>query len=298
MKFCQISFTVLREESELAAYIAQSVTGQSVALYDREDLKELNIDYIEESVKNALPCNCLVKCFCEPAQREKVMPQLKERLCAAFLRDIEFAFEIIDEQSYVNKWKEDFTPIKVKNLTVMPKGCKGRNLPKGKVIEIDTSMAFGTGKHETTYLMLSLLQEIDLEGKSFLDAGCGSGILSVAAAALGAKSALALDNDGECIKTAKENALNNSFGGRIKVMQSDLTQGVKGRYDVVAANITLDVLKLLYADIDKFTKKGGFLLLSGVLREQGKELKLIYGEKFTFIKRKNKGIWSAFLFGV
>ncbi len=298
MKFCQISFYVSREESELAAYIAQGVTNQSVALYDREDLKELNIEFIEESVKNALPLSCLVKCFCEPSEKDKLAAELKEKLSAAFLRDIELYLEIIDDKSYINKWKEDFKPLSVKDLIVMPKGYEGKRRTRSKFIEIDTSMAFGTGKHETTYLMLKLLQEIDLKDKSFLDVGCGSGILSIAAAALGAKNVLALDLDDECINTARKNAQDNGFGEKIKVIKSNLTQGVKGRYDTVAANITLDILKLLYADIDKFTKNGGYLLLSGVLKEQGKELKRLFGKKFTFIKSRSKGIWSIFLFKV
>ena len=153
MKFCQMGFYVKREESELAAYIAQSVTGQSVALYDREDLKELNIEYLDESALSALPfplkdgfngAGCLIRCFCAPQDKEEVAAKLKEELSAVFLRDFDIVFEIIDEQSYINKWKEDFAPLKIKNLTVMPKGCKARALPSGKVIVIDTSMAFGT----------------------------------------------------------------------------------------------------------------------------------------------------------
>lgn len=297
MKFCQLSFFVKREESELAAYIAQFVTNASVALYDKGDLKELNIEYIEESVKNALPFQCLIKCCCGTEEIESVKANLKEELNKALLREVDIVWEIIDEQSYIDKWKEDFVPIKVKNIVVKPKGYTGRIYKNCKIIEIDTSMAFGTGKHETTYLMLDLMQNIDFEGKSFLDIGCGSGILSVAAAALGAKSVLALDNDGECVKTAKENAANNNFGEEISVIQSDLVQGVSEYFDIIVANITFDILKILYKDIDKFIKKGGILLLSGILKEQGKDLKALYGGKFKFLKEKNKGIWSAFMFG-
>ena len=136
------------------------------------------------------------------------------------------------------------------------------------VIQLDPGMAFGTGSHATTRLCAEWLEQHPLEGKSVLDYGCGSGILSIIAAKLQASDVLGIDIDPQSVETARGNALIN----QCQIYYGLPNELPEGRYDVVVANILANPLKALAPLLSNRVKPGGSLVLSGILEGQYEQL--------------------------
>jgi ribosomal protein L11 methyltransferase len=146
-------------------------------------------------------------------------------------------------------------------------------LPEGEsVLWLDPGMAFGTGNHETTRLvverMVSLTAETGVNGR-VIDAGCGSGILALSAVLLGYREVAAFDNDPEAVRVSEENAVLNGLGGRAEFYVGDLITGLEGRQaELVLANIQADVLMRFAKELCASVAPRGALVLSGILSQE------------------------------
>ena len=154
-------------------------------------------------------------------------------------------------------------------------------------------MAFGTGGHETTRLVLEALESQIRPGTRFLDVGCGSGILSIAALLLGASSAVGVDIDPLAVRTAREKGELNGFSEpRLTVLEGDLVDKVSGRYAVVAANIVADAIIALSKNIPPFLEPGGAYIVSGIIdTREGDVLSALAACGFTVETRLEQGGW-------
>ena len=154
-------------------------------------------------------------------------------------------------------------------------------------------MAFGTGLHETTSLCIKQLEEIDLKNKKVLDIGCGSGILSVVAAKLNAEEVFATDIDPLAIEATIENSKLNNIKN-IDAVEGSLLDKVTKKYDVIIANILLNVLHDLIPDLKKALNNNGVFICSGLLKSQQNEIeKVLYACNFTVEKFDEKGEWIS-----
>jgi len=201
----------------------------------------------------------------------------------------------VAEEDWATAWKQYYHPIVVGSRLVI-KPTWDDFIPSGNpaIVELDPGMAFGTGNHATTLMCLEFLHEEDLSGKSVLDMGCGSGILSLAAAKLGAKSVLALDYDPLAVKVARENVCHNNLAEKIEVKESDLFAAATGTYDVVVANIIARVVADLIPSLSQYLAKDGVFLASGIIRDK-LELVLSALDKHDFRVRSvsEQGEWVA-----
>jgi ribosomal protein L11 methyltransferase len=163
------------------------------------------------------------------------------------------------------------------------------------VIEIDPGMAFGSGAHETTRMCLELLQTHMPSQASVLDVGCGSGILGIGAAKLGAKSVLALDNDSVSVCVARENAQSNG-ASVMEVRQSDLLQNAeKERYDVILANIIADIVIRLNESAADYLKDDGVYIISGIIDDrEGDVINSLEKNGFKVVETLSMADWRAF----
>jgi len=184
------------------------------------------------------------------------------------------AFETseVAEQNWVQLTQAQFDPIRISpRLWIVPSWHEAPD-PQAINLVLDPGMAFGTGSHPTTRLCLEWLEQTVQGGESLLDYGCGSGILAIAAARLGAGAVSGVDIDPQAIVAARNNAENNSVSARF----SDSDSPLAGEYDLVVANILANPLRVLAPAICAHVRSGGKLALSGILREQAEEIIAIY----------------------
>ena len=179
-----------------------------------------------------------------------------------------FSQEEVAEQNWVQLTQSQFDPIRVSDrLWIVPSWHVAPD-PEAIVLVLDPGMAFGTGSHPTTRLCLEWLERTVSTDISILDYGCGSGILGIAAAKLGAKEVLGVDIDLQAVSAAKSNAELNTVSARFE----DSTKEIKGQFDIVVANILSNPLKALAPAICAHVRPGGRLALSGILTEQSDDL--------------------------
>ncbi|WP_104757957.1 50S ribosomal protein L11 methyltransferase [Helicobacter salomonis] len=155
---------------------------------------------------------------------------------------------------------------------------------------LDPSLAFGTGRHESTRLLLQEISRLDMQGRLSLDVGCGSGILSLALAKLGARTH-ACDTDSLAIAETQKNFTRNHlecvslWHGSIQVIPPGTY------YDLIVINILADVIVQMHADVLKVSKEGTLLFLSGILDTQENEVYTIYAKDFTLLRRDQENEW-------
>lgn len=183
-----------------------------------------------------------------------------------------FSVEPVAEQNWVQLTQSQFEPIRVSGrLWIVPSWHESPD-PAAINLILDPGMAFGTGSHPTTRLCLEWLERTVAVGDSLLDYGCGSGILAIAAAKLGAASVAGVDIDPQAVEAANANAERNAVVARF----ADSAQALAGEYDVVVANILSNPLRVLAPAICAHVRSGGRLALSGILKEQADEIIAVY----------------------
>jgi len=178
----------------------------------------------------------------------------------------------VAEQNWVQLTQSQFDPIRISGrLWIVPSWHEAPDTAAVNLI-LDPGMAFGTGSHPTTRLCLEWLERNVVAGCTLLDYGCGSGILAIAAARLGAGTVAGVDIDPQAVAAATANAERNGVVARF----TDSAQPLAGEYDLVVANILSNPLRVLAPAICAHVRGGGRLALSGILREQADEIIAIY----------------------
>lgn len=182
---------------------------------------------------------------------------------------------IIDEEDWENEWKKHFHNFKVgRNFFIVPSWEFDQVAvsESDKVIKIDPGMAFGTGDHATTSLCLTLMEDIIEDHQKVIDVGTGSGILSIGAHLLGARSIKATDIDELSLKVATENIKLNDCSEDITVEKGDLLKDENDQYDVVIANILAHIIDDMITDAYSHLNNDGYFISSGIIVEKKDEI--------------------------
>lgn len=200
------------------------------------------------------------------------------------------------DEEWKDKWKAYFKPTKItEHIVVCPSWEEYEPASDEEVvISIDPGMAFGTGTHETTALTTLLMEKYLEPGEKVLDVGCGSGILSIIAARLGASRVLGIDIDDEAVTASEENGERNGVMDIARFQIGDLTEGVDFQADVVVANLLTHLVLRLSPDIPKHMLPGGRYVTSGILVEQEASVVQALEELgFTVLETAEKGDWCC-----
>jgi ribosomal protein L11 methyltransferase len=202
--------------------------------------------------------------------------------------DSAFEVETVAEQDWVRLTQSQFDPIPISGrLWIVPSWHEAPD-PEAITIVLDPGLAFGTGSHPTTRLCLKWLEANLAGGETVLDYGCGSGILAIAAARLGAGKVVGVDIDPQAVGAARDNAERN--GVAIDFMLPDQLR--VGVYDVVVANILTNPLKALMPLLAAHVRPGGAIILSGILDAQAEEVMAIYGQSFAMRHLATEEGWA------
>lgn len=188
--------------------------------------------------------------------------------------DAEITYEA--RQDWAVEWRRGFGAQRIgKRLLLHPSWEKVESQPDEVVLSIDPENAFGSGDHETTRLVLQILDERVTGGERVLDVGCGSGVLSIAALRLGAASAVAIDIEEDAVVVALRNASLNAVASQLEASTCPLAE-ITGLYEIVLANIETRVLIQMPEQLETRLAPGGILVLSGILRVERDELLAAY----------------------
>ncbi|MCQ1530868.1 50S ribosomal protein L11 methyltransferase [Lutispora saccharofermentans] len=306
MDYIEISVFTTTESSEAVSYILEDEGAAGVAIEDPNDFISLNHnktdwDYVEPELIQAMGTDVKVKgYFPETIYSAALLETIQSRVDS--LSDFgldkgkgELATRIVKEEDWSTAWKQYFKPFKAgERVVVKPTWESYDGQDDDIVVEIDPGMAFGTGNHETTLMCIKLLERYIKKGYEVYDVGCGSGILGITAAKLGAHSVLCVDLDGVACKVAAENVSVNKEDDKIKVKNCNLLDAASAKADLIVANIIADIIMDFTPQALLFLKPGRVFISSGIILDRQdeviKELKK-YG--FDILEIEQMGEWCA-----
>lgn len=200
------------------------------------------------------------------------------------------------EEDWANNWKKYYKPFRVgKSLIVKPIWEEYEAKDGDLVVELDPGMAFGTGDHETTNMCMKALEEYVTKDSVVFDVGCGSGILAIAAAKLGAKKAVGVDLDPVAVESAKENVSYNNLDN-IEILYGNLVDVIEGKADVVVANILAEIICILTEDVKRVLKDGGVFITSGIIHDRvDMVVNKMESSGFEVIEVNRDGEWNCII---
>lgn len=233
-------------------------------------------DYIDPKEVDASKRSYVSAYFSEAeGDLQKKFTEIEKRVCELDefgfqTESVQFEYEELDQVDWETSWKQYFKPVHItERIVVKPHWEEYTAQADEHIIHIDPGMAFGTGTHETTSMCIKAIERNLKQNDALLDVGTGSGILSIAAILLGARSAVGVDLDPVAVEVARENVALNNQSDRIEIVHGDLVSAVQGAYDLVIANIIADaILILLDSDVKRFMKPGGKFICSGIILEK------------------------------
>lgn len=299
MDWTEIKITVPTADAERAADIANMVVPYGLYLEDYSDLEQgareiAHIDLIDEELLARDRTRAIIHLYISPEENPaEAVTFLRERYAAVGI-GYELMTDEVSEEDWANNWKKYFKPLPIGNkLMICPTWEQTPHADGRALLHIDPGMAFGTGGHETTRLVLETLERHIHGGETLLDVGCGSGILSIAALLFGAERTVGVDIDALAVKTARENGeLNGMRPPRYTIHQGDLVDKISGQYDIVAANIVADAIISLSGGIKPFLKPDGVYITSGIIDTREQDVLDAFGQcGFEVKERYERGGW-------
>lgn len=296
MKYSEITVYTNTQNAELVAYFLQEVCMDGVSIYDPKDLyQNPSWDYKDAAADAVYGDEVKVKGYCNVEDTSGVLDFLSGSF-ATLVNAGSLKTEVteVEGDAWVQTWQATFRPIETDKIVICPEWQTPPTSDK-KVLMLNTGIAFGTGQHETTSMCLEISEQLNLVGARVLDVGCGSGILGLSALILGAGFSELVDIDAQATDIAAHNAQINNLQDSCAIKCGNLTDQTQGTFDIVFANLTADVLALLYDDVSKVVHKGTYLVLSGILDTKLQQVTQLYSQKFTVCKTLQKGEWRAIL---
>ncbi len=309
MKYVELTIHTTTEASEIISDIIWGYTDYGVTICDRNDIIALQTakettywDYMDDELTQDKPSDVLVKCYVAEDVATDVIASILKDIADAKQRSegcipfgtLEDTKRQVDGDDWIDVWKKHFRPIHLGNIVVVPEWIEYSPTPQEKVVLLDSNMAFGTGEHETTSMCVELMQEYVTPDSECIDVGCGSGILGISAIKLGAKKAYLTDIDPIAVESALHNSELNGVAEKTVVAHSNLLDNTEVQGDIMMANITGEVLKMLAPSIPKNLKKDGVLILSGIIKSRLEMVKKAYEEVgMQVVFERRKGEWFA-----
>jgi ribosomal protein L11 methyltransferase len=284
----QVSVTTTDEGEEAIAGLLERIFCQSPSIYRHEETGTV--------VVTVYPVGL-------PGPRSALRAKLKEaledmRAWRLDLGEARLAVRPLKRENWAESWKRHFRPIEIgRRLLVKPGWNRRRARPGQSVVILDPGLSFGTGQHPTTLYCLRQMARLRRRGaeQSFLDIGCGSGILAIAAAKLGYSPVVAMDNDPEAVRASRDNIKRNRV--RVALRGGDLTRlplVPRRRFDVICANLICDLLVNEAERIRNLLQPGGKLVIAGILRREFPEIeKKLQRFNLTLVKSQVDKEWKS-----
>lgn len=268
-------------------------------------------DYVDAALEKKMQNISQIRLYieCDDAAPEKLallqkkLHALKQNKPNAQLGTLELSAENLPEEDWANNWKKNYQPIPIgERLLVVPYWLDPQN-PDRVSVKLDPGMIFGTGSHETTQMCMKSLEKYIHGNERVIDLGSGSGILSITALLLGAKTAVGIDIDPKAEDIARENAALNALPedrftavtGNVLTDRNTMLSLSQGGYDIVLANIVADVIIPMAQIVPRFLRKDAVFICSGILDIRAEEVEQALCKNGLMITdRLSMGEWRCF----
>jgi ribosomal protein L11 methyltransferase len=307
MRYNEFTLYVKRETSDIVCAMLYEFPIQGVEIGDEvltdEEQAQMfvgifdmdNIPLEEVSIKFYLS---------EDDDMEQIIKDIKIKLDDLNTRlplgSLKFESGITDDIDWAHNWKKFYKPFMIgERILIRPIWEDIESIDDiipEIIIDIDPGMAFGSGTHETTALVVKGLDKYIQGGESLIDLGCGSGILGIVATKLGIKQGLLIDLDQSACKMARENVESNNTSDKLTVIHGDLLENVETTVDIIVANILAEIIISVTPDVTKVLKKDGLFISSGIISEKEAEVaSCLVQNGFEIIEVMHDGDWVAFV---
>lgn len=302
MDWTEIKITVNADDVDRAGDIAQMAVPYGIYIEDYRTLEQeaweiARIDLIDEDLLAKDRSKGIVHIYISPEENPaEAVSFLAERYSAEGI-ECEIDENICKNEDWENNWKKYFKPMPVgERLLIRPIWEQEYDAGDRAVLHLEPGLAFGSGTHDTTRLCLETLEKYANPGRTVLDIGCGSGILSVACLLLGADSAVGVDIDALAVKTARENGKTNGFDEpKFTVLQGSTTDKVKGKFDIIAANIVADIIVNICENVKDYMNPDAVFITSGIIEPREDDVLAAFAANgLEVIARHESGGWLCF----
>lgn len=303
-EWMEVTVITKSEAVEAVSGIFYNIGVKGISILDSEDIEfkkehKSDWDYFDENLLNIKKGAVIKAYFKEDENFEGYLKYIKENV----EKLDEFGFDKgeakvfsckVNEEEWENNWKKYYKPTKIgEKIVVKPVWEEYESKRDEVIIELDPGMAFGTGTHETTRMCIKALEKYVKKDTVVFDIGTGSGILSIAAAKLGAEKAVGVDLDPVAVDSAKKNVNFNKVDN-IEILYGNLMEVVNGKANIVIANIMADIIMMLTEDVKKFMMDDGLFISSGIILDKIDEVKNKLIECGFLIEEVNiEGEWAC-----
>lgn len=315
MNFIQVDVYTKSEAVNVLVVRLSELGINGFTIHDSADFeeflenKDMNWDYVDDDLMGLKNVPTHITLYLQDNEQgietlnelKGVLSELKAEN-GEFYGSLELEIDNVREEDWANNWKQYYKPFTVgEKLIIKPSWENVTDIGERKILEIDPASTFGTGQHHTTRLVMEELEKIVNNDDRVLDLGCGSGILSIAAMLLGAKSAVMVDIFKNAADTAAENMEKNGFSsdkfrsycGNI-IEDEALRAEIGTGYNVVVANIVADVIIAMSGLFRGFMAENGTLIVSGIITERLDEVTSALKENgFNIIKTAEQEGWNV-----
>lgn len=305
MRWFEIKIYTASISVEAVTNMLYEVGAEGIVIEDPNDIiysegYKGDWDYVGDEVYEFDSSEAIVKGYCSNIEVKEIESALQEKVDALESFGLEKGSgkieinEVVDD-NWAHEWKKYFKPLKIgEHIVIKPTWEDYETSGDEIIIEMDPGSAFGSGTHETTSMCVAFIDEHLNEGDKVFDIGCGTGILGIAAAKLGASEVVCGDIDELAVIATKENMVLNHIEDKVRVAQGDLTEVFEGKADMVIANIIADVIIMLAPEILNHLKKEGIFIASGIIHDKREEVKAaIESAGFEIIEVRTEGEWNA-----
>ncbi len=308
MKWTEVQVSTTSENEDIVSAILYETGAMGLTIEDPNDVIELSKrvdewDFIDASLFDTTFEGIVIKAyFSELEDLVEIIKTIKDNIEAGPILLGEkplgqVMIAQVDEKDWAENWKKYYKPKRIgKNIVIKPSWESFESLPNDLIIELDPGMAFGTGTHETTIMCIEALESYVMKDSTVFDIGCGSGVLGIAAAKLGAKKVIGVDLDEVCVRVSNENIAINHVEGIVEIKKGNLLEVVKDKADIIVANIIAEIIAGMTVDIGDSLEDDGIFITSGIIIEKiyiVEEALLENGFKILEVKKMNA--WACII---
>lgn len=306
MNWTEVQIKTNAELEDVISNILYDAGANGLAIEDPRDILEMmkskgDWDFIDSSLINKDLDGILIKAyFSESDDLENIIQEIKSRIDnnPELIADENIiTINVVDDNDWAESWKKYYKPIRIgKNIIIKPSWEDYKLSEDDIMIELDPGMAFGTGTHETTIMCTEALEKLVKADDIVYDIGCGSGILSIVAAKLGASKVVGVDLDELCVKVSNKNIELNNVEDLIEIKNGNLLDVVEGKADIIVSNIVAEIIAGMTKDLKEYLNDNGIFITSGIIIDKIELVEkalLENGFKVLDIMKKNE--WACII---